>query len=54
MLEMLSLPHNKLDAFLQKRTRILEKISNYLILSPVIKYSQVYENLKTPQNAINL
>ena len=38
------------DAFLQKRMRTLEKFLNYLLLNPVIKYSQIFFDFISIEN----
>lgn len=38
------------DAFLQKRMRTLEKFLNYLLMNPVIKYSQIFFDFISIEN----
>ncbi len=38
------------DAFLQKRMRTLEKFLNYLLMNPIIKYSQVFFDFISIEN----
>ena len=38
------------DAFLQKRMRTLEKFLNYLLMNPIIKYSQIFYDFISIEN----